>query len=105
MIHAIRPTSKSSLKLQCLWACKGDVEEAKKLYDYFSEDLPDLPLTDPVPPTWQESTRDTVNGLLGWLRENQDTLAQGIDYIRSVFSKQQLPTVDAPTPLPTINET
>lgn len=103
MIQAIRPTSKSSLLLQCLWACKGDVEEAKKLYEYFAEGLPDLPSQDPVPPTWQQSTRDTVNGLMGWLKENQDTLAQGMEFIRGMFVKQTPPPVDTPTQLPPIN--
>jgi hypothetical protein len=104
MMQAIRPTSKASLKLQCLWACKGDVDEARKLYDYFAEDLPDLPLQDPIPPTWQESTKDTVNGLMSWLKENKETLAEGLEFARGMFSKTPPPAEPTPTPLPPINE-
>jgi len=53
MIRAIRPTSKASLKIQCLMIGKT-VDEANKLYDYFAKDMPDLPDFDPVPPTWHQ---------------------------------------------------
>ena len=45
MLQAIRPTSKSTLKMQCLFVCKGDIDEANKLYDYFAKDMPELPAT------------------------------------------------------------
>ena len=106
MMKGIRPTSKATLKLQCLFVCKGDVEESAKLYDYFAKDMPELPDYDPVQPTWVDNTKETVNGLMGWFKENQDTLAQGYDFIRSVVQNKTLPPpVEAPsTPLPDINE-
>ena len=55
MLQAIRPTSKSTLKMQCLFVCKGDIDEANKLYDYFAKDMPELPDYDPVQPTWVPS--------------------------------------------------
>ncbi len=107
MVQAIRPTSKATLKMQCLFACKGDIDEAAKLYDYFAKDMPELPDYDPVQPTWIDNTKQTVNGLMGWLKENQDTLAQGYDFIRSVIQKRELPAVGETTgtvaPLPEIN--
>ena len=87
MIQGIRATSKSSLKLQCLFAAKGDLKEAKELYDFFAADMPNLPDYDPVQPSWVDNTRDAFNGILGWFRENQDTLAQGYDFIRSIVTK------------------
>ena len=105
MIQAIRPTSKATLKLQCLFACKGDIDESNKLYDYFAKDMPDLPDYDPVQPTWMDNTKDVVNGLIGWMKENQSTLAQGYDFIRGIVQNRALPPIEeSGTPLPNINE-
>ena len=105
MIQGIKPTSKATLKLQCLFATKGDIDEAKKLYDYFSEDMPNLPDYDPIQPTWMDNTKETVNGLMGWFRDNQDTLAQGSEFIRNIVQTRTLPpiTPEAVEPLPDIN--
>ena len=108
MVQAIRPTSKATLKIQCLFACKGDIDEAMKLYNYFAADMPELPEYDPIQPTWMDNTKETVNGLMGWFKENQDTLAQGYEFIRNVVQKRGLPPVGEPQvtvpPLPPINE-
>ena len=107
-MSTIQPTSKASLKMQCLYICKGDIGEAAKLYDYFVKDMPSLPDFDPVQPTWMDNTKETVNGLMGWLKENQDTLAQGYEFVRSIVQKRALPPVgEAAAPveaLPPINE-
>lgn len=108
MIQAIRPTSKATLKMQCLFACKGNIDESSKLYDYFAKDMPELPDYDPVAPTWMDNTKETVNGLMGWIGENKDTLAQAYDFIRQVVQKRGLPPVGEPLApgeaLPPINE-
>lgn len=88
MLQAITPTSKTSLKRQCLYAAKGNLKEAKELYEFFVEDLKDLPDNDPVPKTWQENTSNTVNAIMGWLRENQSTLAQGYSFIQSIVANR-----------------
>ena len=104
MIQGIRPTSKAALKHQCLIISKGDVKHAKELYDYYMEGLEDLPMFDPIAPTWQESTKDTVNGIMEWFKENQETLANCYEFIRSVIEKRRIPTATAEaTPLPQIN--
>ena len=107
MVQAIRPTSKATLKIQCLFACKGDIDESNKLYDYFAKDMPELPDFDPVQPSWIDNTKETVNGLMGWLRENQDTLAQGYEFIRNIVQSRNLPPTASQSieaPLPPINE-
>ena len=112
MIQALRPTSKATLKMQCLIICKADIEEANKLYDFFAKDMPDLPDYDPAPQTWVDNTKDMANGIMGWIKENQSTLVQGYDFIRTVIAKRgqlpELPVGDgsaaAATPLPPINE-
>lgn len=94
--------------MQCLFVTKGNIDEANKLYDYFAKDMPDLPDYDPVQPTWIDNTKDAVNGLMGWMKENQGTLAQGYDFIRAIIQNRALPPItgaDIPeTPLPNINE-
>ena len=101
MIQAIRPTSKATLKIQCLFACKGDINEALKLYDYFAKDMPELPDYDPIQPSWVDNTKETLNGLVGWFKENQDTLAQSIDFFKGIVKGNN---VTPKEPLPPINE-
>ena len=107
--QGLRATSKSSLKLQCLFCAKGDLKEAKELYDFFAADMPDLPEQDPVPPTWQQNTAQTVNGIMAWVKDNQSTLAQAYDFLRGIFDKNgTLPAASgspaATPPLPPINQ-
>lgn len=108
MIQAIRPTSKATLKMQCIFATKGDIDEANKLYDYFARDMPELPDYDPVQPNWVDNTKDAVNGLMGWVKENQDTLAQAYEFVRGIVQGKAMPAIGveeiAETPLPDINE-
>ena len=101
MLSTIQVTSKASLKMQCLYIAKGNTREAQELYDFFSKDMPSLPDFDPVKPTFLDSTKDTINGLMAWFKENQDTISQGYDFIRGIVKR----TPSAPvTPLPPINE-
>jgi hypothetical protein len=108
MIQAVRPTSKATLKMQCLMVCKGDIDEANKLYDYFAKDMPELPDYDPVQPTWVDNTKQTANGIMAWIGENKDTLAQVYEFFRGAIQNRALPpiTSEAPAaaePLPPIN--
>ena len=107
MIQAITPTSKTSLKRQCLYAAKGNLKEARELYAFFAEDMPNLPDNDPVPVTWQQNTANTVNGVLAWIKENQGTLAQGLEFIRAAIANKGIPPMTSVEPtavLPPINE-
>ena len=87
MISAIKPTSKTSLKMQCLLICKGNVDEAKKLYDFYAEDMQGLPDYDVAPPTWLESAKDNAIGFYQFVKDNKEDIAQGIDFIRSILSR------------------
>ena len=100
MISGMSVTSKASLKMQCLYMAKGNIREAEQLYDYLAKDMPSLPDFDPVKPTFLDSTKETVNGLFTWFKENQDAIAQGYDFIRGIIKKT--PSVPA-EPLPPIN--
>jgi len=108
MIQAIRPTSKATLKMQCLMVCKGDLDEAMKLYEYFAKDMPELPDYDQPAPTWQQNTAATVNGIMDWLKNNGSTIQQAYSFVQQVIAnKGALPTItpEAPAaePLPNIN--
>lgn len=98
MLQNVQATSKASLKLQCLYIAKGNVKDAQELYDFFAADMESLPDHDPVPPTFFDNAKDTVNGLMAWIKENQDTIAQGYDFIRGL-RKPAVPH----EPLPPIN--
>lgn len=113
MIQGIKPTSKATLKLQCLFATKGDIDEARKLYDFFAEDIPSLPDYDPAPQTWMDDTKNVANGIVKWLGENKSGLAQGYEIVRAMTGNRlpplTLPMGDAAAettaePLPPINE-
>ena len=88
MQQGIMATSKTSLKLQCLFCAKGDLKEAKELYDFFASDMPNLPETDPVKPTVMESVKDNALGIYQFFKENKEDIAQCVDFIRSVLSKK-----------------
>ena len=100
LMQGMQITSKASLKMQCLYIAKGNIRDAEELYDFIVKDMPGLPDFDPVKPTFLDSTKDTVNGMLSWFKENQDTIAQGYDFIRGIIKKT--PAVPA-EPLPPIN--
>lgn len=112
MLQAIRPSSKATLKIQCLMLCNGKVDEANKLYDYFAKDMPELPDYDTPVPTWLDNTKDVANSIVSWLGNNKDALAQGYEIIRG-FTGNRLPPLSfvpeppaapATPPLPPINE-
>lgn len=110
MIQGIKPTSKASLKLQCLFATKGDIDEARKLYDFFAEDIPSLPDFDPAPRDWMDNTKQTASDLFSWFKENQNGIATGYEMIRQMTGGKLPPLTltppiaePAPEPLPDIN--
>ena len=103
MLKGLTATSKSSLKLQCLFAAKGDLKEAKELYEFFASDLVNLPDNDPVQPTWVDNTKEVVTGLFSWVRENQDTLAQGFDFVRGIVGRGNA-VAEPVAELPPIND-
>lgn len=94
MIQALRPTSKATLKMQCLIICKADIEEAGRLYDFFAKDMPELPDFDPAPQTWVDSTRDVAGSIVSWLGDNKDTLAQAYEFVRGMTGNR-LPPLSA----------
>jgi hypothetical protein len=70
----IQTTSKDTLKRTALFACGGDVKEAKEIYDFFVQDMPNMPDYDIMPPSFMDQAKSTIGSVLGWVDENQDKL-------------------------------
>ena len=112
-IRLINPTSKMSVSQQCLLIAKGDIDEAKKLRDYFADVMDDLPPVDMPEPTVMDKTKNTLNGILSWGGEHQQGLLQFYEIIRNMTGGKLPPLtltgmtaepVEAAAPLPEINE-
>lgn len=112
-IQLINPTSKMSISQQCLLIAKGDIEEAKKLRDYFADVMNDLPTVDQPDPTWVDNTKNVLNGILSWGGEHQQGLLQVYEIVRGMTGNrlpplslpmdETAPAADA-APLPPINK-
>lgn len=112
MIRMINPTSRMAIAQQCLLIAKGDIDEAKKLRDYFSDVMDDLPPVDMPEPSWVDNTKNTLNGLLSWGGEHQQGLMQIYEIVRGMTGNRLPPlsipgmgaeTEAAAAPLPPIN--
>ena len=103
MITAIKPTSKSTLKMQCLMVANGDIDKAERLYDFMIKDMDDLPLFEPQQPTTMAQIKDGATSIFGWVNENQDNIAGWINIIRGMFSKNAPTAQVTTTPIPDIN--
>ena len=101
------PTSKAQLLQVAMYFNKGDLQKAQEMFDFYAKNL-QLPDFDPVKPTTMQQVKDSAASIFGWIKENQDELAQGYQMIYSIIkNKGALPiaTSDtAETPLPPINE-
>ena len=112
MIRMINPTSKMSISQQCLLIAKGDIDEAKKLRDYFSDVIDGLPVVDQPDPTWVDNTKNVLNSVISWSGEHQQGLLQIYEIVRGMTGNRLPPltltgmaeTETPAAPLPPINE-
>jgi len=101
-ISMIKPTSKSALKQQCLYLSHLDVDKAEKMYNFLVKGMDDIPSLEAEQKPFIKNMGEQVSGLMGWLRENQDMLSQGVDFIKGIISSRKGVTSPA-APLPPIN--
>ena len=83
MVKMINPTSKASLKTQCLIVSQCDIEQANRLYDYFTKDMPELPPFDTPDPTFADKTKNTLSSLFSFFGDHKDGLSQGYEIFRN----------------------
>ena len=100
-VSMIKPTSKAELKRQCLLLSNLDVDKAAKMYDFLIDGLEDIPAVEPTSKPFLQNFGEQASGVLGWFRDNQDVLSQGVSLIRGIIGKKG--AVPA-APLPQINE-
>ena len=100
-IGMIKPTSKATLKQQCLFLSNLDVDKAEKMYDFLIKDMEEIPAVEPTSRSFFQNVGDGATNLMGWLRENQDMIGQGVDFVKGIVSSRKAtPPVE---PLPPIN--
>ena len=102
-VNMIKPTSKAALKGQCLYLSGLDIAKAEKMYDFLVKDMKDLPDVEPATKPLMDNVREQANGILGWFRENQDVLSQGVDMIRGIVERRKGIVPPPVNPLPPIN--
>lgn len=81
------PTSKASLKVQCLQAAKFDVSEAEKLYNFMIKDMEDLPIFEPQKQSVVMQTKDIIVDGFKWANDNQEQIFNWVGFVKSLFSK------------------
>jgi len=102
------PTSKAQLIQVAMYMHNGDTQKAQELFDFYNKNL-NLPDFDPVPPTFLQQAKDTVGGFFAWVKENQNELVNGCQFISTLIqNKGILPTIatgaeEAAEPLEDIN--
>ena len=80
----LSPTSKTSLKNQCMLLANGDIDKAERIYDFYTRDVPDLPTVDPVEPTWVDSTKKTLGDIMQWANNNPNTVSGIYQFLQAV---------------------
>lgn len=99
----IKPTSKAALKSQCLYLSRLDVDKAERMYDFLVKDMEGIPDVEPASKPFMQNFGEQASGIMGWLRDNQDMLGQGVDFIKGLLAGRKGKTLPA-APLPPINE-
>lgn len=87
-LQNFRPTSKYALKQFCLTVCDFDMKEARGLYDFLAEGLESLPDFDPLPPSFMDKTKLTLNDILGLVKEHKKELGQGYSILQAILAKK-----------------
>ena len=99
MISKLSFSSKETIKREALLLANGNIEYAKKIYDFLIDGLNEIPDIDPTQKPFLDNLKEQSSEIFGWLRENEDVLTKGAEFIKGLFSKK------APAqPLPPINQ-
>jgi hypothetical protein len=106
----INPSSKMSLKMTCLASCKGDIDQAMKLYNFLADGVESMPDFDIPRPSVFDQLKESAGQVYGWVRDNKDDLMQAVEYIQSMRNGASTAVATTETaateipPLPTLTE-
>lgn len=87
ILQRMIPTSKASLKIQCLQAAKFDVSEAEKLYNFMIKDMEDLPNFEPQKQSVVMQTKDIIVDGFKWANDNQEQIFNWVGFIKGLLNK------------------
>lgn len=93
-LKELKPTSKLSLKMSCMALADGDVDQAKKIYNFFADDM-NLPDMDPAVPSTFSQVTDTIGTAFGWFKENQGEIMNVISIVQALRGKATVATTTA----------
>lgn len=101
-LRMIDPSSKMALKMSCLQTSNGDVKKAQELYAFLSEGMESMPEYPIQKPSFMQQAQQTVGGIFGWVKDNQNDLMQAWNFIQSMRGGQPIgapPVVQAAAPV------
>lgn len=78
----IDPSSKMALKMSCLQTANGDVKKAQELYAFLSDGMETMPEYPVQQPSFMQQAQQTVGGIFGWVKDNQNDLMQALNFIQ-----------------------
>ena len=87
-IQSYVPTSKAQLIQVSMWYHRGDIEKAQEMVDFYTKNMPNLPDFDPQPQTFMQQAKDSAKGLFGWIKENQNDIMNGYNFIQTLIQNR-----------------
>lgn len=87
-IQSFVPTSKAQLIQVSMWYHRGDIEKAQEMVDFYTKNMPNLPDQDPQPLTFMQQAKDSAKGLFGWIKENQNDIMNGYNFIQTLIQNR-----------------
>lgn len=96
----IMATSKMGLKLSCLNACKNNIAEAERLYDFLVKDIADLPDLEPIRPSVVQQIKQGADEIFGWVNSHSEDFVKGWELIQMM--RGTAPTATPPANVPPI---
>ncbi len=86
----IRTSSKDALKRSLMQMYQNDVDSMRKMYEFYMQDMGEIPDFDPVKPTPMQQAKETISSLFSWADQNQDKLIGAYNMFRSIRSGQPI---------------
>lgn len=81
--------------------CNLNIEKAEKMYDFLIKDMSEIPDVEPASKPFIQNLGEQASDIFAWLRENQDMIGQGVDFIKGIVASRK--GTPPAVPLPPIN--